>query len=308
MEKIIMDMDPGLDDALALMLALRSPEIELLAVTTVAGNAALDVTTANACRVLRCMGREDVPVFRGAARPLMQRLVGATDYHGEDGLGDCGLPASSMTPQDAAAWDVMAQHAQSGDLTVVATGPLTNVAIAFATHPELPRLLRRLVIMGGAYGLTEFGARGNQTASAEFNVWQDPEAAANVFGATCNTYVVGLDVSADPCACITPGYVERLERGKTPCTSLAANLAGYAVSRHGRCELHDPLALAVVLDEELFEFAARRVHVTVGNGPERGRTLAMKADGADRNIPVHIAVSVNGQRFLRLLSSRLLEE
>ncbi|MFW6149991.1 MAG: nucleoside hydrolase [Chloroflexota bacterium] len=308
MEKVILDMDPGLDDALALMLALRSPEIDLLAVTTVAGNAALDVTTANTCRVLKCMGREDVPVFCGAARPLQQNLAGAIDYHGADGLANCGLAASSMIPQDVAAWDAMAQHARSGDLTVVATGPLTNVAIAFATYPELPDLLRRLVIMGGAYGLTKFGRRGNQTESAEFNVWQDPEAAASVFGAQCTTYAVGLDVSTDPCACITPGHVGQLEGGKTPYARLAAKLAGYAVARHGRCELHDPLALGVVLDEGLFEFAAHRVEVTVGNGPERGRTLALEADGSDGNIPVHIAVSVDGQRFLRLLTSRLLEE
>lgn len=308
MGEVILDMDPGIDDALALMLALRSPEIELLAVTTVAGNAPLGTTTRNACRVLECMGERDVPVFPGAAQPLKQALLGATDYHGDDGLGNCGLQPPTLQPQGTPAWDAIALHAYSrpGHITLVATGPLTNVAIAFERYPDLADRLARLVVMGGAFDLTAYG-KGNRTASAEFNIWQDPEAAARVFASATETFVVGLDVSTDPSVCLARKHVEHLKLGQGACAGIAAGLTGYAVSRHGRCELHDPLALAVVLDPSLFEFMTSPVHVAVGTGRDRGTTRVLDPTSAAAQPPLHIAVHVNGPRFLDLFLSRLLE-
>jgi len=174
MHKVVWDMDPGVDDALALILALKSPEVQVLGVTTVAGNAPLEVTSANARRVLECLSAESIPVAMGAANPLRHPLEDALSYHGPDGLGNCGLP-SPLTPlYRAKAWDFLARSVLDapGEITLVATGPLTNVAYAFELHPELPGFLAGLVLMGGAYSLTPYG-KGNRTPFAEFNIWQD---------------------------------------------------------------------------------------------------------------------------------------
>ncbi|MCK4581215.1 MAG: nucleoside hydrolase, partial [Dehalococcoidia bacterium] len=154
MRKVVLDMDPGIDDALALILALKSPEIEVLGITTVAGNAPVETTTANARRLLEYLGASDIPVAAGAAKPLRHALVDALDYHGSDGLGECGLPSPRLGPHPAKAWDFLADLALNapGQITIVATAPLTNVALALEAHPELARLLSSLVVMGGAYG------------------------------------------------------------------------------------------------------------------------------------------------------------
>ncbi len=152
MHKVVWDMDPGIDDALALILALKSPEIRVLGITTVAGNAPVEMTSANARRVLEYLNADSIPVAMGAANPLDRPLEDALSYHGPDGLGNCGLP-SPLTPlYPAEGRDFLARVVLDapGEVTLVATGPLTNVAYAFELHPELPGLLAGLVLMGGA--------------------------------------------------------------------------------------------------------------------------------------------------------------
>ena len=272
-------MDPGIDDALALILALRSSELQVLGITAVAGNAPVELTAANARRVLEYLGVTDIPVAAGAAKPLKHPLVDALDYHGPDGLGQCGLPSPNLPLYPAKAWDFLAELILNApdEIILVATGPLTNIAYAFQRYPELPKSLDRLVIMGGTYNLTPYG-KGNQTPFAEFNIWQDPEAAHIVFSSRARISAVGLDVSANPAACLTGQHLEQIKCSQNPSARLAAQLVEYVITHHGHCELHDPLALAALLDASLFDFISAPVEIMTGNGWNRGVTHVLSSD------------------------------
>jgi purine nucleosidase len=306
MHKVVWDMDPGIDDALALILALKSPEVQVLGITTVAGNAPVEMTSANARRVLEYLNAGGIPVAMGAANPLSHPLEDALSYHGSDGLGNCGLTPPKLPLHPAKAWDFLVQSVSDapGEVTLVATGPLTNVAQAFEIHPELPELLSRLVLMGGAYGLTLYG-KGNRTPFAEFNIWQDAEAAHIVFNSGANIFAVGLDVSMDPAACLNSQHLEQIKTGRTPAAHLAAQLVEYEVKYHGCCRMHDPLALATLLDASLLNFTLARVEVVEGNDWDRGVTRIVSS-GSSRSI--HVASAVDGTRFPELFLSRILEE
>jgi purine nucleosidase len=306
MRKVVWDMDPGIDDALALILALKSPEIQILGITTVAGNATLEMTSANARRVLEYLDVGSIPVATGAASPLNHPLEDALNYHGPDGLGNCDLPSPLTPVYPAKAWDFLARSVSSapGEVTLVATGPLTNVAYAFELHPELPGLLAGLVLMGGAYSLTPYG-KGNRTPFAEFNIWQDPEAAHIVFNSGADIFAVALDVSMNPAACLNSQHLEQIKTKHTPAAHLVAQLVEYEVKYHGCCRMHDPLALAVLLDASLFNFRSTRVEVVKGNDWDRGVTRILSSGSSQL---IHVASAVDGSRFLKLLLSRILED
>jgi len=313
MYKVVWDMDPGIDDALALILALKSPEIQVLGITAVAGNAPVEMTSANARRVLEYLNIESIPVVKGAANPLNHPLADALSHHGSDGLGNCDLPPPEQPLYPAKAWDFLAWSVSSAprEVTLVATGPLTNVAYAFRRNPELPGLLARLVLMGGAYRLTPYG-EGNRTPFAEFNIWQDAEAAHVVFNSGADIFAVGLDVTMDPEACLTSEHLEQIKIGQTPAAHLVAQLVEYEVKYHGCCRMHDPLALAALLDASLLDFTLARVEVVRGNGWNRGATRISPSDRsqmlANRVKLIHVASAVDGPRFLKLFLSRILEE
>jgi purine nucleosidase len=279
--KVVWDMDPGIDDALALILALKSPEVHILGVAS-------------------------MPVAMGADHPLNHPLKHALSYHGPDGLGNCGLPPPCLPLHPDKAWDFLASSVLDApdEITLIATGPLTNVAHAFGVHPDLPRCLARLVLMGGAYGLTPYG-KGNRTPFAEFNIWQDPEAAAIVFDSAPNIFAVGLDVTMDPATCLNSQHLERISMADTPAARLVARLVEYEVEHHGCCRMHDPLALAVLLDGSLLDFALTRVQVIEGNGWDRGVTRILPSGGSEL---IHVASAVDGPRFLELFLSRIMEE
>jgi len=306
MHKIVWDMDPGVDDALALILALKSPEVQILGITAVAGNAPVEMTSANARRVLECLNAGSIPVAMGAANPLNHPLEDALSYHGPDGLGNCSLPSPLTPVYPAKAWDFLARLVLDapGEVTLVATGPLTNVAYAFELHPELLGLLAGLVLMGGAYSLTPYG-RGNRTPFAEFNIWQDPEAAHIVFNSGADIFAVGLDVSMDPAACLSSQHLEQIKTGRTPAAHLVAQLVKYEVKYHGCCRMHDPLALAVLLDASLFDFISAMVEVVKGNDWDRGVTRILPSGSSQL---IHVASAVDGSRFLKLFLSRILED
>ena len=201
--RMILDVDTGTDDAMALALAVRSPALELLGVTTVAGNVGLPLTTENTLRVLAYLGAEAVPVHRGFSRPLARELADAAEYHSQDGLGGLGLPPSPAGIVKPSAPDYLVETitAAPGEITLLCVGPLTNLAAAIALEPELPGALAGLVVMGGSLG------PGNVTHYAEFNIYVDPEAAAQVFAA-CRLTMVGLDVTHR--AALTRAAWERL--------------------------------------------------------------------------------------------------
>jgi inosine-uridine nucleoside N-ribohydrolase len=301
----IVDCDPGLDDALALLLVLASPELELLGVTTVAGNQTVEKTTANALQVLELAGREDVPVARGADGPLVGELVVADDAHGESGLGGLVLPEPTAEPANEHAVDFLAERLLGADrpITLFALGPLTNVALLLALHPEVTRGIDRIVLMGGAIG------EGNMTASAEFNIWIDPEAAASVFESGLDVTMVGLDVTNR--AVLTPEDAERL-RGGGPVGAAAASMLDFylgfyeAAYEHGGAPIHDAVAVAQVVRPEVVTTLPRRVDVELG-GLCRGRTIVDMRRRATLPEPnARVAVDIDVQAFRDLLLERLI--
>jgi purine nucleosidase/pyrimidine-specific ribonucleoside hydrolase len=304
---LLVDCDPGQDDAIALLLALASPELELLGVTTVAGNQTLDKVTANAIRVLELAERGDVPVAAGADRPLAGDLVVAADAHGETGLDGPDLPPPRAEPVAEHAVDFLAARILGSEQppTLVATGPLTNVAMLLDAHPQAAARLRRLVLMGGAI------AEGNQTASAEYNVWVDPEAAARVFAGGLDLTMVGLDVTNR--AVLTRAHAERLRTAGPVGEAVAAMLDVYGAFyeeayEHGGCPVHDALALASVVRPELLQTLDRHVEVDQGHGLCRGRTVVdMRRRTVLPEPNAHVAVDVDVPAFVHLLLTRLVQ-
>ena len=304
MTRIVLDCDPGHDDAIALMLALASPEVELLGVTTVSGNQTVEKTTANAIRVLDHLGRADVPVAAGAPRPLVRERFVAAYVHGESGLDGADLPPAERQPEPEHAIEWMAKTlaAAAEPVTLVPAGPLTNIALFLARYPELCAKVERVVLMGGSIGL------GNVTPAAEFNVWADPEAAQRVFSSGLDVTMVGLDVTH--AALMTPAHVERLA---------AAGRAGALVARfythyldfHRReygwegTPVHDAVAVGHVVDGSLLRTVHRGVMVDTGTEPSRGRTYVDRWGRAGWPPNCHVAVEIDSERFLELLVERI---
>jgi len=301
---LLIDCDPGHDDAMALLLALASPEVELLGVTTVGGNASLANTTANALRVLELVGRTDVPVAAGAARPLLRELEVADDVHGESGLEGPDLPAPTSAPVEAHAIDFMAEtlRGAAAPVTLVPVGPLTNVALLLARHPELADRVERIVLMGGAI------AEGNVTPAAEFNVWVDPEAAARVFASGIDVTMIGLDVTHR--ALLTEAHVRELRAGGRVGTVVAELHEFYArfhreVYDFDGTPVHDAVAVAHALAPGIVETAHRHVAVECASELCRGRTVVDLWRRTGNAPNAHVGVGIDGERFLALLVERL---
>lgn len=300
---VLIDCDPGQDDAIALLLALASPELDVVGVTTVAGNQTLEKTTANALSVLELAGRADVPVAAGAERPLVRDLVTAADAHGETGLDGPDLPAARATPLPHAVQFLADQAVQAPPKSLIALGPLTNVALLLADHPGAAGELERIVLMGGAI------AEGNMTASAEFNVWVDPEAADRVFSSGLDVTMVGLDVTNR--AVLTPAHADLL-RGTGPIgAAVAAMLDFYGgfyrrAYQHGGCPIHDAVAVAHVVRPGIVETLDRRVDVDLSSGLCRGRTVVdMRRRTALPEPNAKVAVDIDVPAFVDLLLGRV---
>jgi inosine-uridine nucleoside N-ribohydrolase len=302
--RVLVDCDPGHDDAIALLLALASPEIDLVGVTTVAGNQTLQKTTANALRVLELAGRAHIPVAAGAERPLVREQFAAAYVHGESGMDGPALPEPRGRPIGDHAIDFMASSlvAASDNVTLVPVGPLTNVALLLARHPETASRIDRIVLMGGAI------AEGNVTPAAEFNIWADPEAAARVFASGIDLTMVGLDVTHK--ALMTRAHADTL-RSSGPIGRFVAELwdffSRYHARQYGRedAPIHDALALAYVLRPDLLETVERNVEVDCASELCRGRTVVDIWRRTDRRPNAHVAVGVDSEAFLDLLLERI---
>jgi purine nucleosidase/pyrimidine-specific ribonucleoside hydrolase len=304
MTAVILDCDPGHDDAIALLLALASPEVQLVGVTTVSGNQTLEKTTANAIRVLDHVGRGEVAVAAGATRPLVRERRTAGHVHGESGLDGPRLPPPSRAPESSHAidWIATAVAASAERVTLVATGPLTNIALFLARYPELESRVERVVVMGGAIG------EGNVTPAAEFNIWVDPEAAHRVFQSGVDLTMVGLDVTHQ--ALMTPAHAEHLAAAGSA-GKLVAELYTFYAGFHRRhygwegAPVHDAVAIAHVIDKTLL--TTRHCGVLIDTGPElsRGRTHVdlRRSMGWEQNC--HVAVGIDPARFFELLITRI---
>ena len=296
-QEIIIDCDPGIDDALALAFAAGHPGLDLRGITTVAGNVGLDKTTANALRVRDFTGLRDVPVVAGCARPLQRPPLHARDVHGDSGLGAASIPEAASGPAGGHAVDFLASAtaAEPGQITLVAIGPLTNVALAVRRYPELVSQVREFVIMGGSAG------RGNVTPAAEFNIAADPEAAAIVFGAGWTVTMVGLDVTLQARA--TAAVRSRMrDLGRLAEDLLLPALAGYTGTGHGPGPehadgppVHDVCAVARVAAPGLITCAPARVEVETAGRWTSGMTVTdFTAAAGDCNAQVAVAIDADG--------------
>lgn len=307
---VILDVDVGVDDALAIMLATSSPELDVRGVTSVSGNVHVDKTSVNALKVLEAIGISDIPVSKGLAKPLRRKLEVAEDFHGKDGLGDSNLPTPSSKLDKRHAVKFLIEHTRATpkSITVIATGPLTNIATAILREPEFTEYVAELVIMGGAYGVTPYGY-GNANPVAEFNIYVDPEAAKVVFNSGIPLTAVGLDVTTDPNATLTRTLFERLQKTNSPRAKLAARIAKQLMDKYGFLHLHDPMAVAIVADPSLV--TKKRFHVDVETVSDltRGQTVTDRRDWLPesyRRPPnANVCTSVQGEQFLKIFMDRL---
>jgi pyrimidine-specific ribonucleoside hydrolase len=302
---MIIDTDPGLDDALAILLALGSPEVDLIGVTTVAGNTSLANTTANALRILELADRGDIPVAAGAARGLIRAAPRTAEHvHGADGLGGLPLPPPKTRPVDAHAVDFLGERLrQSAEpITIAAIGPLTNIALLLAVHPAAAARIGRLVIMGGA------ARGGNSTPTSEFNVWSDPEAAYRVFAAGLPLTMVGLDVTDR--SVVTAKDVDTLRDGGPIARFVVGAIDYYSrfhQDRYGATVTyqHDALAVAEAVAPGIVHTSHLYAEVEYGPGPTRGTTV-VDVHGVTGHAPnTHVALDFDHPRFVDLLVSRL---
>jgi pyrimidine-specific ribonucleoside hydrolase len=322
--RIIIDTDPGIDDAMAIFLALRSPELKVEAITPVAGNVPLDLTLPNALRLVEIAERTDVPVAAGASHPLLRRLATAGHVHGVNGLAGVEFPEPKTKPVHEAAPALIRRIVREnpGEITVVAVGPLTNVALALRADPELAHMIPAIAIMGGSL------SGGNMTPAAEFNLYVDPEAARIVFDANIPLTMVGLDVTRK--CLVSEQHITRLEVANNPVSQAAGKIlrATYERMRHGGevtdIALHDALAVASLIDHDVITRKDYYVEVETVGEWTAGQTLGYDGHAPVRKSPqmetsapeppptelpykpnAQVAVGVDPARFFDLLIRRL---
>jgi inosine-uridine nucleoside N-ribohydrolase len=322
--RIIIDTDPGIDDAMAIFLALRSPELKVEAITPVCGNVPLDLTLPNALRLLEIAGRTDVPVAAGASHPLVRRLVTAGHVHGVNGLAGVDFPEPKTKPVHETAPELIRRIVREnpGEITIVAVGPLTNVAMALRADSELASMIPAIAIMGGSL------SGGNATPAAEFNLYVDPEAARIVFDANIPLTMVGLDVTRR--CLVGEQNIKQLEAANNPVSQAAGKIMRATYERLRRdgevteIMLHDALTVASLIDPGVITRKDYYVEVETAGEWTAGQTLGYDGHGPIRKSPqmetsapepppaaipykpnAQVAVGVDPDRFFRLLISRL---
>ena len=318
--KVIIDTDPGADDVMAILLALNSPELDVKALTVVAGNVVVEQGVENALKLVSLAGRCDVTVARGAGQPLVQKLVTAEYFHGKNGMGDVELPAPTCRADSRFASDLIIElvHQYPHEITLVPVGPLTNLALAISKDPSIVPLVKEVVLMGG--GITG----GNATAAAEANIYNDPEAAQVVFEAGWPITMVGLNVTER--TLFTRADLEQLAKTHGPQNDFAAGVLKFMVGLAEKLGaegtfMHDPLAVGAVVDRSLIRTEDMRVDVETRGEFTRGETVASRHNSSDRKVlrggryviegiervepNVQVAVESDARRFVQLFISRM---
>lgn len=308
--RVLIDTDPGVDDSMAILFAFRSPELQIEGLTTVYGNSGTAVTTENALRLVELAGRPEVPVAAGAESPLLRPFQGeGWRVHGRNGLGGVDFPPPTGTPDPrrAATMIVETIMASPGEITLIALGPLTNLAIAVALEPRIAEQVHEVVLMGGAVN-----GRGNASATSEANIRNDPEAAQIVFQAGWPVTMVGLDVTRQ--SVITPEFIERLRAAGNPHTDFIVAIVRHyqrfyheVTGREG-FPCHDSSAVAYVIDPSLFQTERLHVEVETVSPLHFGQTVADRRDRSEATANINVCTGVDSDRFLALYLERLTEE
>ena len=318
--KIIIDTDPGTDDAMAIMLALNSPELDVRAITVVPGNVTAAQGLDNALRMLSLANRCDIPIAAGAQHPLFQKLITAEFWHGKNGLANIELPPSKCKVDARWGPDLIIElvHASPHEITLVPVGPLTNIALAVEKDPSIVPLVKEVILMGGSI------SGGNSTAVAEANIYGDPEAAQIVFQAGWPLTMVGLDVGDK--TLLSQKYLGQLQKTHGPINDFISQVASFLVDLSARFDspgtpMYDPLAVGVAIDSTLVKTKAMHVDVETRGEFTRGETVANRRGMVERNVlhgdrymvedvdkvPANakVCVDVDADRFLQLFVSRI---
>lgn len=304
-QKIIYDCDPGHDDAVALMLAASGGPLELLGVTVVAGNQTLENTARNACHVLQWLGREKIPVFAGCGRPMVREQVTAGDIHGKTGLDGPVFPPlrKAVETEHAVSFLIRTLLGSGGDITVVTSGPMTNLAMALRLEPGIAEKIRRIVLMGGSY------TNGNVTPAAEFNILADPEAAHICFTAGRPVTMIGLDVTRK--VLCYPETVERMAKVGNDASRLFVDLMRHFCKTQKEVfgweggPLHDPVTIASLLDPELVTTKPMNVRIDLGHGDSYGRTNCDYFGYLGLPAAADVAVDIDVPRFWDMIEAGL---
>lgn len=319
-KKIIFDTDPGTDDALALMLALNSPELDVRAITVVPGNVTASQGLENALRMVSLANRCDIPVAAGAQHPLFQKLVTAEFWHGRNGLANVELPPSKCKVDSHFGPDLIIQmvHAAPHEITLVPVGPLTNIALAILKDPSIVHLVKEVIIMGGSI------SGGNVNASAEANIYNDPEAAQIVFQAGWPLTMVGLDVGDK--TLFSKKYLDQLSQTHGPVNDFIYAVGKYLIDLSARfgsggTPMYDPLAVGVAIDATLVKSPEMHVDVETRGDFTRGETVANRRGAVERNVlhgdryvieavdkvtpNAKVCADVDAERFMQLFVSRI---
>jgi purine nucleosidase len=319
-KKIIFDTDPGSDDAMALMLALNSPELDVRAITVVPGNVSASMGLENALRMVSLANRCDIPVAAGAQHPLFQKLITAAFWHGKNGLANVELPPSKCKVDARFGPDLIIQmvHAAPHEITLVPVGPLTNIALAVLKDPAIVALVKEVVLMGGSI------SGGNVNAAAEANIYNDPEAAQIVFQAGWPVTMVGLDVGDK--TLLSQKHLDQLARTHGPTNDFIYAVAKYLVELSSKfgfpgTPMYDPLAVGVAIDATLVKAPEMHVDVEIRGDFTRGETVANRRGEIERNVlhgdhyeiegldkvpqNAKVCTEVDADRFLQLFVSRI---
>lgn len=305
-KRILFDTDPGIDDACAILLALDSPELSIEGLSIVHGNCSLDQATMNALAVLELANAAHIPVARGCELPLVQPSLLAPETHGETGLGYARLtvPRARLIDQHAIDFLIERILAAPGEITLVAIGPLTNVALAIRQEPRIVGALKEIVVMGGA-----LRHEGNTTALAEFNTYVDPHAAHIVYHAGIPATLVPLDVTYQ--CILTPDDVSRLLQTDSPITRFVADATRFYMEFHDEyqkiegCVINDPLALALTFDPELCTYQYLSVEVDLSGGISMGKTVADFYNYGKKPANMRVALGVRARDFMDLFVERI---
>lgn len=306
--KVILDCDPGIDDSLALILALTSEELEVVGITIVSGNVNANKGAKNAMKVLKLMGREDIKVFIGEEKPLIRELITAEDTHGSDGLGEAGHQYIDTDEKiNYGAVDFILEKAKEGDLSIIALGPLTNLARAIEKDKEGFNNILEVVSMGGA-----FKSHGNCSQVAEFNYWVDPHGAKYVFDKIEVPFtMVGLDVTRE--IILTPNYIELIKQIGGEIAEFIVNITKFYVDFHWKqertlgCVINDPLAVAYFIDRKLAIGFTSYIDV-VTEGAAIGQTLVDVGEFYKKKHNALVLTEVDSKKFMKFFLERIFKE
>ena len=305
-KKILFDTDPGIDDACAILLALASPELSLEGLSIVHGNCSVEQGTRNALSVLELANASHIPVARGCELPLVQASLLAPETHGDTGLGYAKLPDPRARPIRQHGIDFLIEKilASAGEITLVAIGPLTNIALAIRQEPRIVEAVKELIVMGGA-----LRHEGNTTALAEFNTYVDPHAAHIVYHAGMPATLVPLDVTYQ--CVLTPNDVKRLQKVNSPITNFVADATRFYMEFHDEyqkiegCVINDPLALALTFMPELCSYQELPVDVDISGGISTGKTIADFYNYEKKAANMKVALGVRARDFIELFLERM---